>query len=306
MLDFFTILTKGGLVLWWYQDQIVHYMAEDFAQRINDLIHTAMLEGKANFSVDSMTLKYKLDNEFDLVFVVGYQTNLKISYADQFLDEIQRRFRDKYENQLVPSLAYSLFSGFERNEMFEDFDQDFECAYGNYRGVKNKKVMKTFNQSYKSKTTIQSMYKKSIQSSNTKPIKTKVQDATNNSEESSSDSGNITSNSQTNSNNQDDEDTDKENEKTFNDGLTVEEIEINKRKKFGVKNKNIHSKFNKTNKQKTGKQKTQWIDVNSFNTAKKNKQVLKDLDFSESKIEDISINKTSTTQKRSIQKLTSF
>ena len=50
MLDFFTILTKGGLVLWWYQDQLVQHLAEDFAKRINDLIHSAMLEGSPTFN----------------------------------------------------------------------------------------------------------------------------------------------------------------------------------------------------------------------------------------------------------------
>lgn len=47
-----------------------------------------------------MTLKYQLDNEFDLVYVVIYQKILQLSYVDKFLDEIRLRFRDAYKNQL--------------------------------------------------------------------------------------------------------------------------------------------------------------------------------------------------------------
>ena len=78
MLDFFTILTKGGLVLWWYQDQLVKNMAEDFTKRINELIHAAVLEGRANVQNGQMQLKYKLDNSFDVVFILGYQDAIKM------------------------------------------------------------------------------------------------------------------------------------------------------------------------------------------------------------------------------------
>lgn len=45
-------------------------------------------------------LKYKLDNEFELVFVVAYQKILQLAYIDKFLDDIQLEFRDKYKNVL--------------------------------------------------------------------------------------------------------------------------------------------------------------------------------------------------------------
>merc|ERR1711981_1452963 len=106
MLDFFTILTKGGLVLWWFQDQYVQTVASDFAARINKLIHEAMLEGQNYYRDGDNAIKYKLDNEFDLVFVVGYNLMLKISYADKFLDAIHAAFRDQYRNSLTKSNAH--------------------------------------------------------------------------------------------------------------------------------------------------------------------------------------------------------
>jgi hypothetical protein len=38
-----------------------------------------------------LALKYKLDNEFELVFVVAYQKMLPLLYLDKLLDELQLR-----------------------------------------------------------------------------------------------------------------------------------------------------------------------------------------------------------------------
>lgn len=45
-------------------------------------------------------MKYKLDNEFDLMFVVAYQKILQLSYVDKFLNDIHLEFRDKYKTDL--------------------------------------------------------------------------------------------------------------------------------------------------------------------------------------------------------------
>lgn len=156
-----TILTKGGLVLWWYQDQMVQHLAEDFSKRINDLIHAAILEGTANFNKDNMTLKYRLDNQFDLVFVLGYQTTIKISYADQFLDSIQRLFRDKYKNQLADEFTYNLFNQKQRLNYLNEFTHIFLNEYDTYRGNANQNVtkMRTWAESDKRNKTVQSLRK---------------------------------------------------------------------------------------------------------------------------------------------------
>lgn len=54
-----------------------------------------------NYEQDSLSLKYRLDNEFDLVFVIAFQKILQLSYVDKFLDDIQLEFRDKYKNDLA-------------------------------------------------------------------------------------------------------------------------------------------------------------------------------------------------------------
>lgn len=69
-----------------------------------------------NYEQDSLSLKYRLDNEFDLVFVIAFQKILQLSYVDKFLDDIQLEFRDKYKNDLarknyfIVKFYYILFS----------------------------------------------------------------------------------------------------------------------------------------------------------------------------------------------------
>lgn len=56
--------------------------------------------GNNTFSHNALSLQYKLDNEFELVFVVAYQRILQLSYVDKFLNDVHLEFRDKYKNEL--------------------------------------------------------------------------------------------------------------------------------------------------------------------------------------------------------------
>ncbi|CAM2706582.1 unnamed protein product [Rotaria socialis] len=101
MLDFFYILTKGGLVLW-----CVPSSATQFIKIVNNAIDKAVLQGQGSTQkwvtpTSPHNIHYKLDNEFELVFILGYQKTLNISYADKFLNEIQKRFRDQYKGDLT-------------------------------------------------------------------------------------------------------------------------------------------------------------------------------------------------------------
>lgn len=56
--------------------------------------------GNNTYNHNALSLQYKLDNEFELVFVVAYQRILQLSYIDKFLKDIHLEFRDKYKNEL--------------------------------------------------------------------------------------------------------------------------------------------------------------------------------------------------------------
>ena len=42
------------------------------------------------------------------MFVVGFQKILQLSYVDKLLDDVQREFRDKFENLLTESNYYQV------------------------------------------------------------------------------------------------------------------------------------------------------------------------------------------------------
>lgn len=92
MLEFFAIFSKSGIVLF----ATVHQSLNDV---INGLVkHVFLQERTGQYQTDQLQIKYLMDNEFELVFVVGYQKFLQLCYVDKFLDRMQLAFRDKYSD----------------------------------------------------------------------------------------------------------------------------------------------------------------------------------------------------------------
>jgi len=151
MLDLFTIFSKGGIVLWCFQST-----SEIFTPSVNALIRSVILQertGNNSFEHNALTLKYKLDNEFELVFVVAYQKILQLSYVDKFLNDIHLEFRDRYKTDLQEGLYF---------QGFDDFICNFKAVldsaeqWGKHQ-AKIPKQMRTFEESSKSKKTVASM-----------------------------------------------------------------------------------------------------------------------------------------------------
>ncbi|XP_030620680.1 signal recognition particle receptor subunit alpha [Chanos chanos] len=157
MLDFFAIFSKGGIVLWCFQGAGV---TESFAGPINALIRSVILQersGNNSFTHNALNLKYKLDNEFELVFVVGFQKILTLTYVDKFIDDVQLHFRDRYKNELEQRGALKfLVNNF-------DFEDEFNILLREAEESSREKApgrMRTFNQSEKSRKTVKSMIEK--------------------------------------------------------------------------------------------------------------------------------------------------
>ncbi|GIY54243.1 signal recognition particle receptor subunit alpha homolog [Caerostris darwini] len=150
MLDLFTIFSKSGIVLWCFQGT-----SQIFTSPVNALIRSVILQERGvneNFSYEGLTLKYKLDNEFELVFVVAYQKILQLSYVDKFLDDVHLEFRDKYRKHLNASDFFSSY----------DFSHEFQkilrrCEDYGRKIAEQPRKMRTFDESLKSKKTVASM-----------------------------------------------------------------------------------------------------------------------------------------------------
>ncbi|XP_069569602.1 signal recognition particle receptor subunit alpha [Brachyistius frenatus] len=154
MLDFFTIFSKGGIVLWCFQGAGV---TESFTGPVNALIRSVILQersGNNSFNHEALSLKYKLDNEFELIFVVGFQKILTLTYVDKFIDDVQLHFRDRYKNELEQKGSLKLL-----NNSFE-FEEDFmmllreaeDCSR-----ARSPAPMRSFKESEKSQKTVKSM-----------------------------------------------------------------------------------------------------------------------------------------------------
>ncbi|XP_054251612.1 signal recognition particle receptor subunit alpha isoform X2 [Indicator indicator] len=155
MLDFFTIFSKGGLVLWCFQG--VRGPAAAATAPVNALIRSVLLQergGNNSFTHEALTLKYKLDNQFELVFVVGFQKILTLTYVDKLIDDVHKEFRDKYRNEFQQKGALGLLNG--TFDFKEDFLRLLRDAEESSR-VRAPTVMKTFEQSLKSQKTVKCM-----------------------------------------------------------------------------------------------------------------------------------------------------
>jgi len=151
MLDFFTIFSKSGLVLWYYAFQDVK---GNFTDPVNAFIKSVILQergGSAAFVHGTVQMKYMQDNEFELIFVVGYQKILTLSYVDKLIDDVHRSFRDRYRQQLLDGTLAMLTADF-------DFKSTFAHLLKNAEHVPvQPKQMKGFSESKKSQKTIESL-----------------------------------------------------------------------------------------------------------------------------------------------------
>jgi signal recognition particle receptor subunit alpha len=113
-----------------------------------------------------------MDNEFDLVFVIGYQKILSLSYTDKFLTDIQLTFRDKYNDfDLRTLLKNSSLNGTVETTRKKktvshnliDFTPEYIEVYEKCttKGGNEVKQMRSFEQSSKSQKSVASMIIKS-------------------------------------------------------------------------------------------------------------------------------------------------
>ena len=175
MLDFFVIFSKSGIVLFATVNQTIN----GWNQYVNKLIKNVILEDRTEtLTTDSLAIQYRLDNEFQLVFVIGYQKMLSLSYVDKFLEQIQLAFRDKFTDydlrRLLAACLSSRRSADSRPNDFDtksylntllttnviDFEKEFKKNYEfcvKTQSSQQNTEMRSFDQSLKSKKTVASM-----------------------------------------------------------------------------------------------------------------------------------------------------
>ncbi|ESO83355.1 hypothetical protein LOTGIDRAFT_133609 [Lottia gigantea] len=248
MLDFFSVFSKGGIVLWCFQGT-----SQLFTPSVNALIKSVILQersGSNTFNHDKLILKYKLDNEFELVFVVAYQNIAKLSYVDKFLTDIQIEFRNRYKNVLQHK-DYS--ANFDFNDSFHGLLRLRERE--SEEEARKPKQMKTYEESNKSKKSVSSMIENK-KDNNKKPAKGKEKNSKSvpSVVESAKTNGTVDTSNNNNINNSSTSTT------NTNGELDEETIMKNRMKLFnkGKKPKSESPKSPKVEEKKKGKKATKW------------------------------------------------
>jgi len=146
---------------------------EAFTPTVNNLIKSVLLQERATvdryWENGQLALRYKLDNEFELVFVVAYQKMLPLSYLDKLLDEIQLRFRDMFKDNLSSGKYFGDYSNFT-----DTFNTVLAAVEEEAKSEKSKqKKPRDFTQSDKASKTVASMIvsDKNENKENKKPAK---------------------------------------------------------------------------------------------------------------------------------------
>lgn len=116
-------------------------------------------------------MQYKLDNEFELIFVVAYQKILQLGYVDKFLSDIHLEFRDKYKNELnaVATAGRCFGAAFDFGDEHRRILADAE-EWGRMQ-AKAPKQMRSFSDSMKSKKTVASMIERKGDEKEKKSVK---------------------------------------------------------------------------------------------------------------------------------------
>jgi len=112
MIDLFTILTKGGVVLWSKSFTSVQ------SNPVDALIKDVLINERGDTSSyikNEYELKWKFSNETNLIFVVVYQKIIQLTYADELLNSTKKAFLKKYSEEVQSPLDCEEF----------DFDEDF-------------------------------------------------------------------------------------------------------------------------------------------------------------------------------------
>jgi signal recognition particle receptor subunit alpha len=100
MLDLFTVLTSGGIVLF-QKSQAASHSAPTYL--IDRLISDVFMQERSSdkeYARDGYTVKWAFANELGLIFVAAYQKILELTWVDELLLIVKRMFVKLYADSL--------------------------------------------------------------------------------------------------------------------------------------------------------------------------------------------------------------
>ncbi|ORY80968.1 SRP54-type protein [Protomyces lactucae-debilis] len=118
MLDLFTIVNQGGVVLWQKQLSPVSNAV------VNGLITDIFIAGSSasTYAKSGYTVKWTHANELGLIFVVVYQSLLQLGFVEEFLDNMKRIVRKLYATEIKKAQT----TGADLTNIVVEFDVYFD------------------------------------------------------------------------------------------------------------------------------------------------------------------------------------
>ena len=102
MIDLFTILTSGGIVLF-QKPQTSSASSVPPTYLVDQVISNVFMQERSNekeYEKDGYTIKWTFANELGLIFVAVYQKILELTWVDELLASVKRMFVKMYADMI--------------------------------------------------------------------------------------------------------------------------------------------------------------------------------------------------------------
>ena len=137
MLDLFTVLTSGGIVL--FQRSPLSSSASSSAPRylIDRLISDVFMQERSSekgYDEDGYTVKWTFANELGLIFVAVYQKILELTWVDELLVTVKKMFVKLYADSLKTGDTTAVIA--DLNSVKCHFGTWFDAKVQSYEGAK--------------------------------------------------------------------------------------------------------------------------------------------------------------------------
>ena len=118
MLDLFTVIDKGGIVLWQKQ------LAPVSSAIVNGLITDVFIAGSSveTYSKSGYTVKWTMANDLGLIFIAVYQSLLQLGFVEEFLENMKKILLKLHGSDIKDAQS----SGADVSKIVCNFDHYFD------------------------------------------------------------------------------------------------------------------------------------------------------------------------------------
>ena len=100
MIDLFTVLTSGGIVLFQRSQTTSSNSPTYLIDRVISDVFMQERSSEREYAKDGYTVKWSFANELGLIFVAVYQKILELTWVDELLVTVKRMFVKLYADSL--------------------------------------------------------------------------------------------------------------------------------------------------------------------------------------------------------------